>query len=174
MNNVDFTMTVSDDLRTIHAVYKGVPYHINYDQYMGEYFATNMNTGKRMAVGRYEYPDTEEGGSSGFCPLPDKEYFGYGFITDMLHHMAAEFAEKKGIVRPKLCWIYNADFGKPFRVGDHYCELCPSMWNIYYRDGAYYYVHTDNEGKLKCKMQFDTENELLEWLEINPFFKTKE
>jgi|GEM_PF-3573635 len=169
MDKEQFQMTASKDLRTVNVIYKGVLYRLNYDQYMGEYMGVNETEHTRFAVGRYEYLNAPDN----WCPLPNEEEFKNGFITDRLHDMARAFVERNGISSPRFAYIYNAESGKPFRIGDHYSESVPSAWSVYYR-GAFFYVQTDEEGALICKKQFDTEEELLSWLEAAPCLKRRE
>lgn len=170
MNDELFSMAISDDLRDVDIIYKGERYRIWYDQYMGEYYGQNeTRQSSRFCVGRYEYRNAPDN----WCPLPDPQDFKNGFITDRLHDMAREFMEKNGYARPRCCPIYNAEYGKPFRYGDHYCDTVPDAWSIYYRDGEYFYIRTDDSGILCCKKQFSTEDELIEWLDRNEHFKVK-
>ncbi len=151
-----FEMTVSDDMRTVDIIYKDVAYHLFYDQYMGEYFGRKDGESGRFCIGRYEYRNAPDG----FNPLPDVQDFKNGFITDRLHDAAIDLKDRLGIASPKFGSIYNAEFGKPVRYGDHYRESIPDMWGVYYRDGRYFYVRGDKSGVLQQRLEFESEDEL--------------
>lgn len=143
-----------------NVMYRGNIYIIWFDQYMFDMYArcdnlplkyARYNPSKYVSHGRYE----------NFMPnhnvdLSSKLYIE-GFVTDRLHDYLYCYIQEHHINSVSFAPIYSAEYGKPFRFGDHYRDSVPNGYGAFYKDNQYRVIRMDSEqGYISSMKSFDT------------------
>ncbi len=143
-----------------NVMYRGNIYIIWFDQYMFAMYARCDNLPLKYA--RYNNPklilhgDYENFMPSHNADLSSRPYIE-GFVTDRLHDYLYFYMQENHIDGVSLAPIYSAEYGKPFRFGDHYRESVLNGYSGFYKNNQYWIVRTDSEqGHISFLKSFDT------------------